>query len=203
MNKNIENLEAIVSRLKDKGIQAGEEEKAKILEEAKTQAEEILNEAKLQKEEILKGAEQEAVQMQNNANAALAQAARDLTEATKIGILDHMKTVFAKECKSIFKQDEYLKELLSATVASIEGKKEIKVSPEKLEAMEAYILQQSMKEEVEIKPLEGNDAKIVVRSADNKGVQFVLSSEDVEEAMFSLLNQELTNRIIKTNQENR
>ena len=46
-----------------------------------------------------------------------------------------------------------------------------------------------------MKPLDKSDAKIVVTSDQNKEIQFVITSSDIQDALFSLLNKDLVNRI--------
>jgi len=46
-----------------------------------------------------------------------------------------------------------------------------------------------------MKPLAHNEAKIVITSAGKAGLRYVLSAEDLEEGMFSLLNKNIVERI--------
>ncbi len=116
MSQNKENLEGIVSKLKKQGIDAGEEEKQRIIENAKAQAEQLISEAKAKSKTIVEEAELKAAQAKKNAQTAIAQASRDMVEATKIAVLKYLKSVFGKECKTLFTQEQYLKELLKAVL---------------------------------------------------------------------------------------
>ncbi|TKG92857.1 hypothetical protein EYV94_17955 [Puteibacter caeruleilacunae] len=196
MNK--ENLEGIVSKLKQQGIQAGEEEKQRIIESAKQQAKELLADAEAQKNQIIEEAKTKAEQTEKNAEMAIAQASRDMVEATKVSVLNYMKSVFGVQCDNLFRQEQYLQELLKVVVETISGNKTVKVPAELESAMNAYLLKQGLSEQIELKPLADNSAKIEVNSAENKGVQFVLSSEDVKDGLFALLNKDLVERITKT-----
>ena len=200
MNQNRENLEGIVSKLKEQGINAGEQEKQRIIESAKQEAEKLIAEAKATSKKIVEEADAKAAQTEKNAQKAIAQASRDMVEATKIAILNHLKLVFGKECKTLFQQEEYLKELLKVVIDSISGKKSIKVPPELLNKMEAFILKESLQEEVTLKPLSASKAKIKIKSTDKEGISFVVSSKEIEAGLFSLLNKDLVERITK-NQE--
>lgn len=198
MTKNKENLEGIVSKLKEQGINAGEVEKQRIIESAKKQAEEMIAEAKATSERIVKEAETRADQTEKNAEKAIAQASRDMVEATKIALLKHLKMVFGKECKTLFSQEEYLKELLKVVIDSISGKKSIKVPPELQKEMEAFLLKEALQEEVTLKPLSVSKAKIKVKSTDKAGISFVVSSKEIESGLFSLINKDLVDRITKS-----
>lgn len=201
MSQNKENLERIVSKLKEQGIDAGEDEKLRIIENAKEQVEKLISEAEAASKKVIEEAEVKAAQAKRNAQTAIAQASRDMVEATKIAVLKYLKSVFGKECKTLFTQEQYLKELLQAVIASISGNKSIKVAPEMLKDMEAFLLTEALKEEVILKPLSASKTKIKVKCSDKDGVSFVLSSKDVEAGLFALLNKDLVERITKAQEE--
>lgn len=201
MKHNKENLEGIVSKLKEQGINAGEVEKQKIIENAKTEAAKLIADAKANSEIIIKEAETKAKQTEKNAQTAIAQASRDMVEATKMTVLRYLKSVFGAECKTLFTDKQYLQELLKAVLESISGKKSVKVAPEVQKDMEAYLLKAALKDEVTLQPLSQSKAKIKMKSEGKDGVSFVLSAEDVEGALFALLNKDLVNRITKAQEE--
>lgn len=200
MNQNRENLEGIVSKLKEQGINAGEQEKQRIIESAKLEAEKLISEAKTTSKKIVEEADAKASQTEKNAQKAIAQASRDMVEATKIALLKHFKQVFGNECKTLFQQEEYLKELLKVVIDTIPGKKSIKVPPELQKEMEAFLIQEALQEEVSLQPLSASKAKIKVKSTDKEGISFVVSSKEIEAGLFSLLNKDLVDQITK-NQE--
>ena len=201
MTQNKKNLEGIISKLKEQGINAGEEEKQRIIENAKAQADQLVSEAKAASKTIVEEAEIKAVQAEKNAQTAIVQASRDMVEATKISVLKYLKSVFGEECKTLFMQEQYLKELLQAVVESIPGNKSVKVAPEMLKDMEAFLLTKALKEEISLKPLSASNTNIKVKSTDKDGVSFVLSSKDVEEGLFALLNKDLVERITKAQED--
>ncbi|TDO03763.1 hypothetical protein [Sunxiuqinia elliptica] len=198
MHNNNENLEGIVLKLKEQGINAGEAEKQRIIEEAKKQAEEIISAAEAKKRSIIEEANSKANQAERNGQMALKQASRDMLEATKVAVLKYMESIFGDLSESLFTQEQYLQELTKAVVASIEGNKTVSIPAETLKAMETFITKAGLKDEVELRPLANNEAKIVVQSKENKGVQFVLSDSDIQQAMFTLLNKDLVERITKS-----
>lgn len=201
MKHNKENLEGIVSKLKEQGINAGEVEKQKIIENAKAEAAKLIADAKANSETIIKDAETKAQQTEKNAQTAIAQASRDMVEATKIAVLKYLKSVFGAECKTLFTDAQYVQELLKAVIDSISGEKSVKVTPEVLKEMEAFLLKEGLKDEVTLEPLSQSKAKIKMKSEGKDGVSFVLSAEDVEEALFALLNKDLVDRITKAQEE--
>ena len=67
--------------------------------------------------------------------------------------------------------------------------------------MEAFLLKEGLKDEVTLEPLSQSKAKIKMKSEGKDGISFVLSSGDVEAALFSLLNKDLVERITKAREE--
>jgi V/A-type H+-transporting ATPase subunit E len=193
--KNQENLEGIISRLKEQGIDAGETEKKRLLDAANEKAGKILADAEAKSKEIIEKAKNDAAQIEKNSRAAISQAARDMVEATKIAITKHLQKVFGKQCESLINQEEYLKELLKVVLEIIPGNKTIEVSPAQVQKMQSFILSSALKEGIEIKPLAKSESKISITCNNNEGIQFVIASKDIEEGLFALLNKDLVERI--------
>ncbi|MCK3683094.1 hypothetical protein [Maribellus sp. YY47] len=198
MNNHKENLENIVSKLKQDGIQAGEAEKQRIIEDAKKQAEVLLAEARKQAKDIIDEAKAKTEQLGNNARTALAQASRDITEATKVAIIKHLQSVFGEQGKNLFTQKEYMEVLLKTTLESISGQKKVTVPEPIMKDMQEFLISESLNKEVELKPLAGSHPTIIIEPTGNNGLQFVLSSDDVEKGLFSLVNKDLVKRITQT-----
>jgi V/A-type H+-transporting ATPase subunit E len=201
MNNHKENLENIVAKLKQDGIQAGEAEKQRIIDDAKKQAEVILAEARKQAKGIVDEAQAKTEQLENNARTALAQASRDMTEATKVAIIKHLQSVFGAQGKNLFTQKEYMEVLLKTTLESISGQKQVTVPEPVMKDMEEFLINESLNKEVELTPLAGANPTIIIKPTSNNGLQFVLSSDDVEKGLFSLVNKDLVKRITQ-NTEN-
>lgn len=193
--KNQEKLEGIIIKLKEQGIQAGETEKKLLLDAANEKVEKMIADAEAKSKEIVAKAKAEAAQIEKNSRTAISQAARDIVEATKIAIINHLQRTFGKQCELLIYKEEYLKELLKVVLELIPGNKTIEVTPELVQKMETFIVNSAFKDGVEIKPLEKNEAKISVTCNDNKGIQFVVTSKDIEEGLFALLNKDLVERI--------
>ncbi|MRT92962.1 hypothetical protein [Ancylomarina sp. 16SWW S1-10-2] len=200
MKETKENLEGIVLKLKDQGVKAGQEEKYKIVEAAKKQAEELLVKAKLESNQIIQEAKTSAAQFEKNGKAALAQASRDLIEATKIAILKHLQSTFGKQCESLFTEEQYLSELLPVVLANIPGNKKVAISSELMPQMESYLLKDAINKGVELQALPNSEAKIVVNCDEKSGIQFVISAKDIQESVFSLVNQNLV-ELLTNNEE--
>lgn len=198
--KNQENLEGIVSKLKEQGIYAGETEKKRLIDSANRKVEKMLADAEAKSKIIIEKAEAGAAQTEKNSKAAISQASRDMVEATKIAITNHLKNVFGNQCESIITQEEYLKALLNVVLETIQGEKTVEVSPEQVQKMQSFIASSALKNGIEVKPLAKSEAKISVTCKENEDIQFVITSKDIEDGLFSLLNQDLVERI-RSNKE--
>ncbi|WP_282126568.1 hypothetical protein [Marinifilum flexuosum] len=198
---NIENLEGIVLKLKEQGIEAGESEKKQIIENAKQQADDLISIAKLESDNILRKAKNDAALLQQNTQAALKQASRDMIEATKVSVLEHLKQIFGKQCNNLFTQEQYMQEILNAAVKSIPGDKEVAVPAQVAQSMEDYLIDQSLQEEIKLKPLQKSESKIEIHPQKEKGMQYVVSSQDIENGLFSLLNKDLVELLSHNGEE--
>jgi len=199
--KNQENLEGIVSKLKEQGIKAGETEKNRLIDAANEKAEKMLADAESKAKQLIANAESEAAQIEKNSKAAIAQAARDMVEATKIAVSNQLKSAFGTHCETLITKDEYLKELLKVVLVKIEGNKTVEVPAELLKQMQTYIAGSTLKNTVEVKPLPKSEAKISISCNESEGIQYVITAKDIEEGLFSLLNQDLLD-LINNNREN-
>ncbi|PXY02236.1 hypothetical protein DF185_06205 [Marinifilum breve] len=201
MNNNIENLEGIVLKLKEQGVEAGESEKKQIIENAKQQADDLISIAKLERDNILRKAQNDAALLEQNTQAALKQASRDMVEATKVSVLEHLKEIFGKQCDNLFTQEQYIQEILNAAVKSIPGDKEVAVPAQVAQNMENYLIDQSLQEEIKLKPLQTSETKIEIHPKKEKGMQYVVSSQDIENGLFSLLNKDLVELLRQNGEE--
>jgi len=197
MENNKENLEKLVQKLRQQGINAGEQEKERIVEEAKLEAQEIVAKAEEAAREIVDEANKKAEQVEANAQSSMAQASRDMVEATRMAVLNYLKAAFGTQVEDLFTQEQYLGELVKAVVEAIPGDKQVSIPEASLKKMEAFLLNQSTAGQVVLRPLGENSTKILVESSDKGGLQFVLSKQDVEDGLFTMLNQELVERITK------
>lgn len=197
MNTKLESLEGVVLKLKEQGINAGELEKKRIIDSANQHAKDIITKAEQEKSEMLKQAKSQIGLMEQNTKASLKQASRDFIEATKVSILKQLQESFQHVGSDLLTRDEYLKELLKVMIESIPGDKTVAVAPEMVKKMEAFLLSESFNGKIEIKPLPQSEAKIAIDIAGNDKVQFVLSDQDIQEGLFSLINRDLVDYFSK------
>ena len=197
MNNNKENLEGLVLKLKENGIRAGKEEQHRIIKSAEKEAAEIIAKAEKQSKDIISEAEKKVSQLEANAQTSISQASRDMIEATRTAVLNYLKSVFRIQGEKLFTQDQYSSELLKAVLEVIPGDKTVTVPDEVLKKMEAFLIKQALADKVVLKPLGESGVQIVVESDTGGDVQFVLHPQDIEDGLFSLLNKELVELIVR------
>jgi V/A-type H+-transporting ATPase subunit E len=132
----------LIGRLKKDGVDAGESEKQRIIEEAQAKAEEILAEAKRGAEDLLSGAKTERDKLAKQLDGELRMAARDfamrLSDRVKAQVI-HPAVEGAT--KDALNDEDFLKaclpEVCAAVAKSGEGV-ELVVSPETKDKLEAF-----------------------------------------------------------------
>ncbi len=200
MKNGLENLEGVISKLKEQGIKEGEAEKNRIIDAANQQAQDIISKAEANAKKKLAKAENDILMLENNSKAALKQASRDFIEATKVALLNHLQTNFSNHVEQLFTQEKYLRELLKVVLENVPGDKTVSVSPELVKKMQDYLKTVSFKESIAFKPLANSEAKILVESSDKSKLQFVLTAQDVQKGLFSLINKDLIEKITTQNE---
>lgn len=195
MKNGLENLEGVISKLKEQGINEGEAEKKRIIDSANQKAESIISKAEASAKEKIKNAENNILMLENNSKASLKQASRDFIEATKVALLNHLQNNFTEHVEKLFTQEQYLQKILNVVLETIPGDKKVSVAPELAKEMQAYLKASTFKESTEIKPLANSDAKIIIENSGKNKLQFVLSAQDVQDGLFSLINKDLIDKI--------
>lgn len=92
-----EDLQGLLNRIHADGVKKAEDEKARILADAKAEAERILADAKAKAEEFSKKAEGDAAASETRAKATIQQASRDVVIALKSELLSRLRAV-VKDC---------------------------------------------------------------------------------------------------------
>ena len=89
--------------------------------------------------EILEEANRKAEQVMKNAQTSIIQASRDMVEATRMAVLQYLKSVFGMQTEDLFTQEQYTKELLKAVTDALPGDKTVTVADDVLKGMESFI----------------------------------------------------------------
>ena len=104
-------LDALIEKIKQEGVQAGQDQARDIIARAKREEQELKRQAHAESQQIRDQARKDAEQFQRNAESALAQAARDIVLMVR-GKLMTLSEQLLKEALSAQLAPETLKELL-------------------------------------------------------------------------------------------
>lgn len=88
-----EDLQGLLDRIRNDGLQKAESEREKIIASAKKEAAEIIDKAKAEAESITRQAETSAAQEKERAETTIRQAARDILIALKADILERLRRI--------------------------------------------------------------------------------------------------------------
>lgn len=110
-----EDIQGLIEKIKQEGIQAAEVKARDIEAQAKQNASGIIEKAKQEAQIILENAKEMAVRTEKNTQALLKQAARDLVLAFKKELNDILSKIIAAEIKPVL-SGEQIAELLFALI---------------------------------------------------------------------------------------
>jgi V/A-type H+-transporting ATPase subunit E len=189
-------LNSIISRIKQDGVQEAERKSQQILDQAKKDADRIIGKAEEEKESILKKAEDETRRMRNNAEESIKQAARDVL----LGLRQSIIMLFDKIIKRKVGENmssEVMKEMLIKLAENFkeDGDTHIEVllnEKQKDELTELLIssLSEEMRKGVEIRPVSNIEHGFRVGTKEG-GAYYDFTEEAVVEAMKNFLNEKV------------
>ncbi len=113
-------LDKLIATLKYEAVEAADKEANRILESAQKQAHKIIEEAEAKKAALLNSAQKEAQVTLNNGDAALQQAARDLTVSVRNDLLKLLKVVLRQEVENSF-TPELMEEAILKVIENVGG----------------------------------------------------------------------------------
>ncbi len=93
-----EDLQGLLNRIQNDGLNKAEAERAKIVADAKAEAEKIVADAKAEAEKIVKNAEETAAASTERANVTIRQAARDIEIELKANLLARLNNIVKGAC---------------------------------------------------------------------------------------------------------
>jgi len=137
-------LDKLIATLKSEAIETSEKEANQIMEKARQQAKSILKEAEVKKADILSQAEKEAKATMKKGEAALKQAARDLTVSVQNDLLKLFKVILEQEVATTFTPDLTEKAVLKV-IENVGSGTSLQL-PEKMDASLAESIQKRLQE---------------------------------------------------------
>ena len=124
-------LDKLINTLKSEAIEAADKQAMEILDKAQEQAQKIIEETQAKREELLNSAEKEAQDTRNKGEAALQQAARDLTMSVRHDLLKLLGAVLENEVETAFTPD-LMEDAILKIVENVDSGVTLKL-PERLE----------------------------------------------------------------------
>ncbi len=194
-------LNSIITKIKQEGVDEGQKQSDQIIEKAKKEAEEIITSAKKQKENILNNAGEEAEKLKNNAEEAVRQASRDVLLGLRQNIISLFDKVVKKEVSAALKKDVLEKMIikLAENFDRIGRSDQIEVllSEEEKKELDATLfeaLKQEMKKGVTLKS-SPNIEKGFLIGEKGETSYYDFTDEAIAEAMKAYLNQKITDML--------
>ena len=187
-----EELQGLLNRIQEEGLKKADEQKEKIIAEAKAEAAKIVKQAEAEAAQLKKSAEAEAESSMERAKAAVQQAARDIVIGLKSSLEARIKRLVS-EAGSAALTPEFMGKVILEMVAcqkdsaSANAGLDVMVSAQNLLDMEALVrgsLADSLKRDVEVVP--GNDLAAGLKvSFDGSDVYMDCSEEAITDLIVS------------------
>lgn len=171
---NLNNIEEIISRLKEEGVIAGEKRGDEIINQAEKKAHNIINEAEKKASQIISAAEKEKIERDVAAKYALEIAAKGMIHSTAMKISEIL--------------DIALKEKIKEKISTIEVVEKL-IKGEQVDVKELFPL---MRDKIldEGAEIEYNQGKIKIFVKD-KNFHYEISAETIVDSYKSYIREEL------------
>lgn len=114
------NIEEILKKLKEKGIDEGKSEAAVIIAEAEERAKQILADAHKKAAELESAASKRIKEQESAAHAAITTAGKSVVEATVLKITEILDKVLKEKIKSGLNSDETIKKIIAGKPVTAE-----------------------------------------------------------------------------------
>lgn len=175
------NIEEVLKKLKDKGIDEGKSEAQRIVAEAEEKARKIIENAEKKVKQIEEETDKKIKEQESAAKSAMETAGKNVINNTTVKITEILEKILTAKIKEAFNKDETIKKILN-------GKK---VSAEEIIP---FIREVSIKDGFEI---EMKNGKILVKWKD-ENYHFEISEEMMLEEIKGNIREELHNYIFKS-----
>lgn len=105
-------VDALIKRLRDEGVAAGQAQAKKIVSEAEARADWILKQAKTESDEMLSEAQDQAERLQRSGEDALKIAARDMILQMKMQLMERFSDEVRRLISREMKREDFLQRLI-------------------------------------------------------------------------------------------
>ena len=153
-----EELQALLDRINEQGIEKAEQERRERLEDAKKEAERLIDEAKSRAEQIVAEARKEAGLLNKKGQDALRQAARDTILSLRERLQEQVSDLAEKAISEDLNPESlaaFISKMIDAQGDEPDGDIEVQVPRDSAEAVRKHLLAKlgkNLKEKVEISP---------------------------------------------------
>lgn len=142
-----EELQGLLDRIQQDGIDRAESEAAKIVEDARKKAEQIVADAQKQAETKLKQAEQDAGAFETRSTNALHQTARDVVLSVEDAVANVFQSILEAQVEKALSGEKFQALLLEVVSRyandSQSGSLDVMLSDEQKEAVNAYLMKEA------------------------------------------------------------
>lgn len=190
-------VQELITRIKNEGIEQAEKKAKQIEEEAKKKAQDIIADAHKKAGEIIEHAKTEAEKFEITGKQAIMQAGRDLILSLRLDITAVFNTLVKKETKKSLSPDILKEIMLKITDSWIKkgtSDLEILLSKEDLSSLEEFFSGQfadTLKKGVTISEAKGIDAGFHISEKDSSAF-YDITDKGIAEALCQYLNPRLT-----------
>lgn len=191
-SKDTSGVQKLISRLKDDGVKAGQEEAQRMIKEAQEKAVTIVSQARAEADELLESTRSQIEVEKNAAKESLKVAIRDtelmMESKLKARFADHVKHLISNELED----EEFLKQLIlkvaGSSSSNVPEDKELDllVAKEKLDPLVLELSGTVLRKGIEIKACENNKTGILIRMK-GEDVEIDLSHNAISEILLKYL----------------
>ncbi len=199
-------LQDIIQKIHDEGVQEAEARAKKIIEAAEKNAKERIDRAKNEAEQIKKDAEKEAEKAQAAGEAALKQASRDLLLSVRkelTSLFDSVQKEAVGEALTAQRMGEIISSLVAAWVKDGTTRVEVLVGEDDRDALENELkkrLSGKLNAGYEVRPVRGISAGFRISTGDS-GAYYDFTDESISELLAAYLNPRLAAVMQKATKE--
>lgn len=191
-------IQALTEKVYQEGVLKGEQEAAKILADAKTQAEQVERDARARAEQIIAEAQRSASELKSNTERELKLNASKLIEATKASIVDVLAGRIAGDSvQALTANPELLQRVVLEIAKGFDLKHGVEITSNQAEELKAYFAQNAkalLEEGLTIKQVAGKATQYTIRPQ-NGSFKVEIGEQEFVELFKSILRPQLAQEL--------
>ena len=191
-------IQALTEKVYQEGVLKGEQEVAKILADAKTQAEQVERDARARAEQIIAEAQRSASELKSNTERELKLNASKLIEATKASIVDVLAGRIAGDSvQALTANPELLQRVVLEIAKGFDLKHGVEITSNQAEELKAYFAQNAkalLEEGLTIKQVAGKATQYTIRPQ-NGSFKVEIGEQEFVELFKSILRPQLAQEL--------